>query len=70
MLDLSRIQNVKHSGNKTIAACAACKAAGVRVIAKEKLGGGYITVVFEGDVAAVTAALESTSRERFVEGGS
>jgi microcompartment protein CcmL/EutN len=43
----------------TAAVDAACKAAGVRVIAKEKLGGGYITVVFEGDVAAVTAALEA-----------
>ena len=41
----------------TAATDAACKAAGVRVIAKEKLGGGYITVIFEGDVAAVTAAV-------------
>jgi carbon dioxide concentrating mechanism protein CcmO len=43
----------------TAAVDAACKAANVRVIAKEKLGGGYITVIFEGDVAAVTAALEA-----------
>jgi microcompartment protein CcmL/EutN len=43
----------------TAATDAACKAAGVRVIAKEKLGGGYITVIFEGDVAAVTAAVEA-----------
>ena len=43
----------------TAATDAACKAASVRVIAKEKLGGGYITVIFEGDVAAVTAAVES-----------
>ena len=43
----------------TAATDAACKAAGVRVIAKEKLGGGYITVIFEGDVAAVTAAVSA-----------
>ena len=43
----------------TAAVDAACKAANVQVIAKEKLGGGYITVIFEGDVAAVTAALEA-----------
>lgn len=43
----------------TAATDAACKAAGVRVIAKEKLGGGYVTVIFEGDVAAVTAAVEA-----------
>ena len=41
----------------TAATDAACKAAGVRVIAKEKLGGGYITIIFEGNVAAVTAAV-------------
>jgi microcompartment protein CcmL/EutN len=43
----------------TAATDAACKTAAVRVIAKEKLGGGYITVIFEGDVAAVTAAVEA-----------
>ena len=43
----------------TAATDAACKAANVRVIAKEKLGGGYITVIFEGDVAAVTAAIDA-----------
>ena len=43
----------------TAATDAACKAANVRVIAKEKLGGGYITVIFEGDIAAVTAAVEA-----------
>ncbi len=37
---------------------AACKAANVEVIAKEKLGGGYVTVVIRGDVAAVHAAVE------------
>ena len=37
----------------------ACKAASVDVIGKEKLGGGYVTVVIRGDVAAVTAAIEA-----------
>jgi len=37
----------------------ACKAANVEVLAKEKLGGGYITVVIKGDVAAVNAAVET-----------
>jgi len=37
----------------------ACKAANVEVLGKEKLGGGYVTVVIQGDVAAVTAAIES-----------
>lgn len=39
----------------------ACKAANVEVIGKEKLGGGYVTVVIRGDVAAVTAAVEAGS---------
>ena len=37
----------------------ACKAANVEVIGKEKLGGGYVTVVIKGDVAAVKAAVEA-----------
>jgi microcompartment protein CcmL/EutN len=37
----------------------ACKAANVEVLAKEKLGGGYITIVIKGDVAAVSAAIEA-----------
>lgn len=37
----------------------ACKAANVEVLAREKLGGGYITVVLKGDVAAVNAAVEA-----------
>lgn len=44
----------------------ACKAANVEVVAKEKLGGGYVTVIIRGDVAAVKAAVES-GRQR-VEG--
>lgn len=35
----------------------ACKTAGVEVIGKEKLGGGYVTVMIKGDVAAVKAAI-------------
>jgi microcompartment protein CcmL/EutN len=37
----------------------ACKAANVEVIGKEKLGGGYITIVIRGDLSAVTAAIEA-----------
>jgi carbon dioxide concentrating mechanism protein CcmO len=37
----------------------ACKAANVEVIGREKLGGGYITVLLKGDVAAVKAAVEA-----------
>jgi microcompartment protein CcmL/EutN len=37
----------------------ACKAADVEVVGKEKLGGGYVTVVIKGDVAAVKAAIEA-----------
>ncbi len=35
----------------------ACKAADVEVMGKEKLGGGYITILIKGDVAAVKAAI-------------
>jgi len=37
----------------------ACKAAGVEVVGKEKLGGGYVTVVIQGQLSAVTAAIEA-----------
>jgi len=37
----------------------ACKAANVQVVGKEKLGGGYVTVVIRGDVAAVNAAIDA-----------
>jgi carbon dioxide concentrating mechanism protein CcmO len=37
----------------------ACKAASVEVVGKEKLGGGFITIVIKGDVAAVTAAVDA-----------
>ena len=37
----------------------ACKAADVTVVGKEKLGGGYITIMVQGDVAAVEAAVDA-----------
>jgi len=37
----------------------ACKAADVTVVGKEKLGGGYVTVVIQGELSAVTAAVEA-----------
>ena len=37
----------------------ALKTASVEVLAREKLGGGYITVVIKGDVAAVRAAIDA-----------
>jgi len=37
----------------------ACKTADVEVLGREKLGGGYITVVIKGDVAAVRAAIDA-----------
>ncbi len=37
----------------------AAKAANVEVVGREKLGGGYVTVIFKGDVAAVQAAVEA-----------
>ena len=39
----------------------ALKTAAVEVLAREKLGGGYITVIIKGDVAAVKAAVEAGS---------
>ncbi len=41
----------------------ACKAANVEVVGKEKLGGGYVTVVIKGDVAAVNAAIDAAQRK-------
>jgi len=37
----------------------ACKAADVTVVGKEKLGGGYVTVVIQGELSAVSAAVEA-----------
>ncbi len=39
----------------------ACKSANVEVVGKEKLGGGFVTVVIKGDVAAVKTAVASGS---------
>jgi len=38
------------------------KAARVELVGYEKIGGGYVTVVVRGDVAAVKAATEAGSR--------
>jgi len=37
----------------------ACKAANVEILGREKLGGGYVTVILKGDVAAVKAAVDA-----------
>jgi carbon dioxide concentrating mechanism protein CcmO len=37
----------------------ALKTASVEVLAREKLGGGYITIVIKGDVSAVRAAVDA-----------
>jgi carbon dioxide concentrating mechanism protein CcmO len=37
----------------------ACKAANVQVVGKEKLGGGFVTVIIKGDLSAVTAAVDA-----------
>ena len=41
------------------AADAAAKAANVRVVGMEKIGGGFVTVLLRGDVAAVKASVEA-----------
>lgn len=41
----------------------ACKSANVEVVGKEKLGGGFVTVVIKGDVAAVKTAVASGSEK-------
>lgn len=41
------------------AADAMLKAAGVDLIGKEQIGGGYVTVMVRGDVAAVNAAVQA-----------
>ena len=35
------------------------KAADVRLVGKEKIGAAYVTIIIEGDVAAVTAAIQA-----------
>jgi microcompartment protein CcmL/EutN len=46
----------------------ACKAGNVEILGREKLGGGYITVLIKGDVAAVKAAIEA-GREKVESSG-
>lgn len=46
----------------------ACKAANVEVAGKEKLGGGYVTVVIQGELSAVSAAI-AAGREKVGELG-
>ncbi len=41
------------------AADAMVKAANVKLIGKEKIGGGLVTVIVEGDVGAVKAAVDA-----------
>lgn len=43
------------------AADAMVKAANVRLIGKERIGGGYVTVFVRGDVGAVRAAVDAGS---------
>lgn len=45
------------------AADAMVKAARVELVGYEKIGGGYVTVIVRGDVAAVKAATEAGSRQ-------
>jgi microcompartment protein CcmL/EutN len=44
------------------AADAMVKAAKVELVSYEKIGGGYVTAVVRGDVAAVKAAVEAGTR--------
>ena len=46
------------------AADAMVKAANVRLVGKEKVGGGYVTVMVRGDVGAVRRRLAATHDER------
>jgi microcompartment protein CcmL/EutN len=41
----------------------ACKAANVEIVGKEKLGGGYVTIIIQGDVSAVQAAVDAGKRK-------
>src|ERR1700742_2076151 len=44
------------------AAAAMVKAARVELVGYERIGGGYVTAIVRGDVAAVKAAVEAGSR--------
>src|ERR1051326_8489184 len=41
----------------------ACKAGNVEILGREKLGGGYVTVLIKGDVAAVKTAIEAGKKK-------
>ena len=41
------------------------KAAKVELVGYEKIGGGYVTAIVRGDVAAVKASCEASHRARF-----
>lgn len=41
------------------AADAMVKAANVEIVGKKTIGGGYVTVIIEGDVGAVKAAIDA-----------
>lgn len=41
------------------AADAMCKAAGVRLVKIIEIGGGYVTIVIQGDVGSVKAAVDA-----------
>ncbi|MEC8191714.1 MAG: ethanolamine utilization microcompartment protein EutM [Myxococcota bacterium] len=45
------------------AADAMVKAARVELVSMEKIGGGYVTAIVRGDVAAVKAATEAGARQ-------
>ena len=51
------------------AADVVCKAADVHIVGKEKIGAGFVTVIVEGDVAAVKAAVEAGSAAVSTVGG-
>jgi ethanolamine utilization protein EutM len=50
---------IKGLAGMTEAADAMLKAANVRLIGKEHMGGGFMTVIVEGEVAAVKASVDA-----------
>ena len=55
---LGMVENIGEVG-AIEAADAMVKAANVRLIGKEKIGSGYVTVMVRGDVGAVKAAVDA-----------
>src|SRR5512135_1343160 len=62
MADALGMIEVKGFVGMVEAADAMVKAAKVELVGYEKTGGGYVTAVVRGDVAAVKAAVEAGSR--------